>query len=152
MISTYWLIHLLYLILAHFISIPPEKGRKPRFQGQRGCSSDIASYFFRSSKVWSMLHHGSVGAITFYFFFIIKFASFSWFLRLYHFYGLFMAYYYFCFRSNLGLILNQKLIFPQKHGAQFWLPSANFKEKLQKFYPSCHWPGFHERRGETSEE
>ena len=29
----------------------------------RGCSSDIASsYFFRPSKVWSMLHYGSVGA------------------------------------------------------------------------------------------
>ena len=29
----------------------------------RGCSSDIgSSYFFRPSKVWSMLHHGSVGA------------------------------------------------------------------------------------------
>ena len=28
----------------------------------RGCSSDIASsYFFRPSKVWSMLHHRSVG-------------------------------------------------------------------------------------------
>ena len=28
-----------------------------------GCSSDIASsYFLRASKVWSMLHHGSVGA------------------------------------------------------------------------------------------
>ena len=27
-----------------------------------GCSSDIAySYFFRPSKVWSMLHHGLVG-------------------------------------------------------------------------------------------
>ena len=29
----------------------------------RGCSSDItSSYFFRPSKVWSILHHGSVGA------------------------------------------------------------------------------------------
>ena len=31
-------------------------------EGKRESSSDIASYFFRPSKVWSMLHHGSVGA------------------------------------------------------------------------------------------
>ena len=75
-----------------------------------GCSSDIASsYFLRASKVWSMLHRGSVGASSEYkkrnltltlrlpyyllLYFMIKFDSLSWFLRLYHFYGLFTAYF-----------------------------------------------------------
>ena len=60
--------------------------------------------FFCPSKVWSMLHHGSVGVsseknkinltltLNLLLFFIITFVSLSGFLRLYHFYSLFTAY------------------------------------------------------------
>ena len=35
-----------------------------KFEKIWGCSFDIASsYFFRPSKFWSMLHHGSVGRV-----------------------------------------------------------------------------------------
>ena len=74
----------------------------------KGCSSDIgSSYFSRPSKVRSMLRsmllHWSAKlsseenktnltlTLNLLLFFIIKFVSLSWFLRFYHFYGLFTA-------------------------------------------------------------
>ena len=69
----------------------------------------ILKYFFCPSKVWSMLNHGPVWAsseqnkisltptltltLDLPLFFMIKFVFFSWFLRLYHFYSLFTAYF-----------------------------------------------------------
>ena len=64
------------------------------------------AWFIHPSKVWSMLHHTSMGMSSEYLtqtptlnlslpllFFIIKFVSLFWFLRLYHFYSLFTAYF-----------------------------------------------------------
>ena len=51
---------LLHIIIKRFTKVLQTKVLKRAFIG---CSSDIASScFFRSNKVWSVLHHGSVGA------------------------------------------------------------------------------------------